>query len=104
MAKRTLRHPDIEPMHPGELLAEIVIPATGEDKSTIAERLGVSRQTLHSLLTRRQTVTPGLALRLGKLFDNGADFWLNLQRAYDLWHLEKQLRDELSAIQPIKAA
>lgn len=104
MAERTLRHPDIPPMHPGELLAEIVIPATGETKSTIAERLGVSRQTLHAILTHRQGVTPALALRLGRLFGNGAELWLNLQRTYDLWHAEREMQAELRAISPIKAA
>jgi addiction module HigA family antidote len=101
---KTLRHPAIPPMHPGELLAEIIIPATRMDKAAIAERLGVSRQTLYNILRQRHGVTPALALRLGKLFDNGAEFWLNLQRDFDLWHGEKRLRQELKSIRPVKAA
>jgi addiction module HigA family antidote len=103
-AERTLRHRDIEPMHPGVLLAEIVIPATGVSKTEIAGRLGVSRPTLHDLLRRRQGVTPRLALRLGKLFGNGPELWLDLQRAHDLWREERALRSQLASIKKIEAA
>lgn len=87
-----------EPMHPGEWLREIIIPATGLTKTEIAEKLGISRQTLHDLIAERQPVTVAMALRLGKLFGNSAEFWLNLQRNYDLRILEKAMADELAAI------
>jgi antitoxin HigA-1 len=102
MATKTLRHTSIEPAHPGELLAEIVIPATGKSKSEIARLLGVSRQTLYDILNRKQAVTPAIALRLGKLFGDGAGAWLRMQNAYDLWHLEQEI--DVSGIPTIKAA
>ena len=43
MATETLRHTSIEPAHPGEMLGEIMIPATGKSKSEIARLLGISR-------------------------------------------------------------
>lgn len=94
----------LAPMHPGEWLREIVLPATGLPKTEIARRLGISRQTLYDLVAERQPVTPAMALRLAKLFGNAAEFWLNLQRDFDLCTLERQMADELAAIPTLDAA
>lgn len=94
----------LAPMHPGELLREDILPATGLTKTEIARKLGVSRQTLHDLVAERQPVTVAMALRLGKLFGNSAEFWLNLQRNYDLRILEHEMADELAAIPTLDAA
>jgi len=96
------RHPSIEPTHPGELLAEIVIPATGKKKVEIARMLGISRQTLYDILARKQGVSPLVAVRLGKLFGNGPAIWLNMQTTYDLWHAEREV--DVSAIPTLVAA
>ncbi len=89
MVRNSLRNAGIEPTHPGELLAEIVIPATGMKKTEIARMLHLSRQTLHDILTKKQAASPTVAVRLGKLFGNGPAIWLNMQTAYDLWHAER---------------
>ena len=94
----------LAPMHPGEWLREMVLPATGLAKTEIARRLGVSRQTLYDLIAERQPVTPAMALRLGKLFGNAPEFWLNLQQAYDLRFLEGQMAEELAGITTFRAA
>jgi antitoxin HigA-1 len=66
--------------------------------------LGVSRQTLHDILAEKQPVTPNMALRLGKLCGNGPNWWLNLQRNYDL-HVERsKLGAALDHIPTLKAA
>lgn len=77
------------PTPPGELLAEDVLPATGRTKSEIAALLGISRQSLYDILNCRQPVTPQMAVRMGKLFGNGARLWLNMQTAHDLWLAEQ---------------
>jgi antitoxin HigA-1 len=86
-----MRHVSIEPAHPGELLAEIVIPATGRSKAEIARLLGISRQTLYDILNQRQPVTPAVAVRLGKLFGDGPGVWIRMQAAYDTWHAEREI-------------
>jgi addiction module HigA family antidote len=93
----------LSPTHPGEVLREDVIPALALPKAEIARRLGISRQTLYDILDEKQPVTPAMALRLGKFFGNGPEFWLNLQRDHDLRTLEPKMRDELAAIQPAAA-
>lgn len=88
----------IAPVHPGALLREDVLPASGKSKSEIAGLLGVSRQTLYDILNEKQPITPAMALRFGKLLGNGPDLWINMQRAYDLHIAEQILARELAAI------
>jgi antitoxin HigA-1 len=94
----------LEPVHPGAILREDALPALGKPKSKIAELLGISRQTLHDILTEKQPVTPGMALRLGKLLGNGPDVWINLQRKYDLYMAEQELEKEIAKIPTLTAA
>jgi addiction module HigA family antidote len=61
----------LPPMHPGELLREEILPALDRSRTENARLLGVSRQTLYDVLKAKQPVTPGMALRLGKLCGNG---------------------------------
>lgn len=94
----------LKPMHPGELLREDVVPPLGKSKTEIARLLGISRQTLYDILDEKQPVTPGMALRLGKLLGNGPELWINLQRAYDLAVAERELAREIKKIPTLTAA
>ena len=60
---------DRDPVHPGELLRENVLPGLGMNKTTAA--LKISPQTLYDILNRKQPVTAGMAERFGELFGNG---------------------------------
>ena len=93
-----------EPVHPGEVLREDVLPAIGMSVVVAAERLRISRQTLHRILSGRASISPEMALRLGKFCGNGPDVWLRMQEAYDLWHARRAMAGELSAIKTVKAA
>jgi addiction module HigA family antidote len=94
----------LAPMHPGELLREEILPATGLSKTAVAARLHISRQSLYDILREKQPVTSNIALRLGRLFDNSPAFWLSLQANYDVAVLGRQLEDELAKIEPLRAA
>ena len=96
------RHPDLAPSHPGELLREDVFPELGMTKTEFADRLGVSRQTVHDILAERQAVTPEMAVRLGALFGNGPGVWVRMQVAHDLWRATRSL--DVSGIKPVRAA
>jgi addiction module HigA family antidote len=63
-------------MHPGESLREEILPALGHPRAEIAHLLGVSRQALHAILTERASVSPEMALRLGKPCGNGPELRL----------------------------
>ena len=101
---RKLPKRGLPPMHPGELLREEILPALDRSKAEIARLLGVSRQTLYDVLKEKQPVTPGMALRLGKLCGNGPDLWLNLQRRYDLHHAEQELGEKIKGIPTLAVA
>ncbi|MDQ2080217.1 HigA family addiction module antitoxin [Xanthobacteraceae bacterium Astr-EGSB] len=88
----------LRPVHPGETLREDVLPAIGKPKAEIARLLGISRQTLYDILSEKQAITPGIALRVGKLCGNGPDLWMNLQTNYDLQIAKRELADELEKI------
>ncbi len=102
MSKRTVKR-GLPPMHPGELLREDILPALARPRVEIARLLGISRQSLHSILTERAPVTPEMALRLGKLCGNGPELWLNLQTRYDIERLSKDKRAEIAAIPTLAA-
>ena len=84
-------HVSIAPVHPGEILREDILPALSMSKTAVAGALGVSRQTLYDILNEKQPVTAEMAVRFGKLFGNGAAFWVNLQRNYDMVVAERMV-------------
>jgi len=94
----------IKPTHPGEMLREDFMPDFRLRASELAEKLGVSRQTVNEVLRERRAVSPAMALRLSRLFGNTPEFWLNAQRAVDLWLAQKENKVALSRIRPVKAA
>ena len=95
------RHPSIEPVHPGEVLREDVLPALSMSKTAVADALGISRQTLYDILNEKQPVTAEMAVRFGKLFGNGGRFWINLQRSHDLAVAERTV--DVSGIRTLEA-
>ena len=101
---RKLPKRGLPPMHPGELLREEILPALDRPKTEIAKLLGVSRQTLYDVLQERQPVTPGMALRLGKLCGNGPDLWLNLQKRHDLHRAQQELGEKIKKIPTLEVA
>ena len=92
------------PTHPGEILREDFMPDYDLSVIGLASALGVSRQTVNELLRERRAVSPEMALRLSALFGNSPEFWLNLQRAVDLWDAEVALKDDVRLITPLCVA
>lgn len=97
--KRTVR-----PTHPGEMLREDFLPDYGLSVSALAAALEVSRQSVNELLRERRALSPEMALRLARLFGNSPEFWLNAQRAVDLWQAEQSLGKKVERIKPLKVA
>ena len=95
---------EIPPTHPGEMLREDFMPDYDLTTTSLANALGVSRQTINELLRERRAITPVMALRLSRLFGNSPEFWLNVQHARDLWESEQRFQKELKQIHPLNAA
>ena len=94
----------IKPTHPGEMLREDFLPDYGLTTAGLAEALGVSRQTINEVLREKRAVSPVMALRLAQLFGNTPEFWLNAQRACDLWQAKRDNQTEIGKIKPLRAA
>ena len=92
------------PTHPGEMLREDFLPDYGLTVGRLAEALGVSRQSINELLRGRRAASPEMSLRLGRLFGNSPEFWLNAQRAVDLWDAAQVIKEEVSRIKPLPRA
>jgi antitoxin HigA-1 len=104
MSIENTRERKIRPTHPGEMLREDFLTDYGLTVSGLAKALGVSRQTVNELFLERRAVTPEMALRLARLFGNKPEFWLNAQRAVDLWDAERALKKRIHQIKPLTAA
>lgn len=98
------RQRKVRPTHPGEMLREDFLPDYGLTISGFAKAIGVSRQTVNELLRERRAVSPEMALRLSRLFGNSPEFWLNAQRAVDLWEAARNIKRTIQRISPVKAA
>jgi addiction module HigA family antidote len=98
------RNRQVRPTHPGEMLREDFMPEYGLSVSGIARALGVSRQTVNELLRERRALSPEMALRLARLFGNTPEFWLNAQRAIDLWAAARTAGRKIEKISPLRAA
>ncbi|MBI3392794.1 MAG: HigA family addiction module antidote protein [Nitrospirae bacterium] len=92
------------PTHPCEMLREDFLPDFELTVSGLAAAVGVSRQSINELLRERRGVSPEMALRLGRLFGNSPEFWLNAQRAVDLWDAAKSIENDVVRIEPLSAA
>jgi antitoxin HigA-1 len=98
------RERTVRPTHPGEMLREDFLPDYGLTVTVLAEAIGVSRQTVNELLRERRALSPEMALRLSCLFGNSAEFWLNAQRAVDLWEASRAIKKVMKRIRPLSAA
>jgi len=91
-------------VHPGEFLREDFIPDYGLTVTSLAEALGVSRQTVNELVREKHSLSAEMALRLAKLFGNSPDFWMNAQKAVDLWKASAALGPDFDRSKPLGAA
>lgn len=86
------------------MLREDFLPDFGLTVSGLAEAVGVSRQSINELLRERRAISPEMALRLSRFFSNSPEFWLNAQRAVDLWEASQAIKEDISRIKPLNAA
>jgi addiction module HigA family antidote len=71
------------PVHPGEILRE-ELEGLSLSARAFAKSLGVPANRITEILNERRRITSDTALRLSRYFGTSAEFWMNLQQAYDL--------------------
>lgn len=78
-----------DPIHPGETLRED-LDALGMSAAELARRVEVPVNRITEILNGRRAVTGDTALRLGRFFGTSGEFWLNLQKLYELRRAEQK--------------
>ena len=91
-----------EPTHPGEMLLEEFLKPMDLSQRDVADGIRVPYQRVNELINGRRGITPATALRLAKFFGNTADFWMNLQLRWDLYHAQQSEATALRTIQRVK--
>ena len=74
-----------KPAHPGRILNNMYLKPLSLTITKLADTLNVSRKAISAIINEHKSVTPEMALRLAQAFNTTPDFWLNLQKNYDLW-------------------
>lgn len=98
MARHKMR-----PVSPGEVLRE-QLDELGMSANQLAAALHVPANRITGILNETRTLTPETALRLERFFaGTTAQFWLNLQTAFDLRRAELAGAPSLRSIRPRKA-
>jgi addiction module HigA family antidote len=87
------------PTHPGAIIKR-QLEALGLSAYAAAPLIGVTRMALGNIIAEKSAVSPDMALRLGKFFDNGPEIWMGLQADVDLWNARARLKDDLAKIKP----
>ncbi len=84
------------PAHPGEILNKEFLEPMGISQTKLAKHLGWSHAKVNEIVNGKRGVSPEAALSLSDAFRTSAEFWLNLQRNYDLFRAmenhEKKLK------------
>lgn len=91
------------PIHPGEHLAE-ALEELSMSAAELARQLNIPTNRITGILNGQRAVTADTALRLGHWFGMSADFWLNLQKLYELRLAENEKGAEIRKLPKRKAA
>src|SRR6266700_1612838 len=85
------------PIHPGEILADELEEIDLSAKQ-LADLIQVPPNRLYQLLAGKRSMTADTALRLSRYFGTSADFWMNLQTAYQLDLARQEIGKEIQRI------
>lgn len=84
-------------IHPGEYLAE-QLQVLGMSAAELARRLKVPTNRITEILNGQRSVTGDTALRLGHFFRTSPEFWLNLQKIFELRLAEEKSGEMIKAL------
>ncbi len=75
-----------KPTHPGEVIREDIIKPLGITVTEAAEKIGVTRKKLSTLINCRSALSPEMAIRISKATNTTPESWLFMQAKLDLWY------------------
>lgn len=86
----------LRPIHPGEILREEFLLPLEMTPHALAMQLRVPAPRINDIVREKRGITADTALRLARFFNTTAQFWLNLQTAYDLKIAENMLSEKIN--------
>lgn len=99
-----MRTHELSPVHPGEILREEFLTPMGITPHALAIALRVPATRINAIVNGARAVTADTALRLGRYFGTSGEFWMNLQRDYELRMAARLARRDIESVQPRTAA
>jgi addiction module HigA family antidote len=91
-------------VHPGEILEEEFLKPLAVSQYRLAKEIGVPSQAVNEIVRHKRGISADMALRLGRFFATSAEFWLNLQIAYDVHNIAKEAKRRIEKIRPYRSA
>ncbi len=85
----------LPPVHPGEILREDLMQPLEISITRLARDLRVPVTRISEIVNCRRGISADTALRLGRYFVSTAEFWMNLQTAYELEVAERESKREI---------
>jgi len=101
-----VRDPNLKPIHPGEILREELLKTYGMNAEQLAKIIKVEEKIVNEIVQEKRDITPELSYRLGLCWGIREDYWLDLQKHYELdfWKEHHELKKIIKQIQPIETA
>jgi addiction module HigA family antidote len=91
-------------IHPGEILKKEFLKPMDISGYRLAQALDVNPQAVSDILLKKRGISADMAIRLGKVFGMSAEFWMNLQSAYELVTAQKSLKSKIKRVKPLAKA
>ena len=82
-----------EPTTPGEILREEFLTPLGMTQKQLADHLSCDVKVINRIVNAKAAVSTEMALKLGAAFRTSPDFWLNAQKAVDLYRASKETNE-----------
>ncbi len=93
----------MKPVHPGAIFREDVLKELNLTITDAAKALEVSRKQLSEIVNERAAITAEMAVRIQQVFGVAAEFWLDLQKKYEVFVVEQSGRIRLKRIKKLKS-
>jgi len=81
-----------KPTAPGEILREEFLTPLGLTQKQLADHVGCDFKVINRIVNEKAQVTPKLAIKLAATFNTTPDFWLNAQKAIDIYKASRQIK------------
>lgn len=87
--------------HPGKILKSDYLEYLDVSQEAFANHLGISRKHLNAIVNEKAAVTPEVAVRLASALNTSPEYWVNLQKMYELTKAQSEIqKSKLPALLP----